>query len=270
MFGGLQMKKLISCLLLLFSFSLIPVTVVNATMYNEDGLEVTEDGFVIDRGSSNKEESITDVMGTWGERNKPDAETMQEVKSWSEGTIGFLTSCIIWVIFAALFFTTACDLMYIGVPAVRPFLDGSYGGSEEGYSSYAREFAMEAQRKGDPNAAYLHQRANEVEASGSGVAHINEKNGQKSKKSFISMELRQIMLNQKTYVAQDGNFANYTGRDLVQENSVNQSSLMQQYMKKRAISIVLTVVVLLLLVGNSLFTDMGLNIGAALLKLLGF
>lgn len=53
-------------------------------------------------------------------------------------------------------------------------------------------------------------------------------------------------------------------------NNISTKSLMTAYMKKRMVSIVVMVIVLMLLVTTSLFTDLGLNIGQAILNFLGF
>ena len=50
----------------------------------------------------------------------------------------------------------------------------------------------------------------------------------------------------------------------------NKTSLIKAYLKTRIVSIIVMVVVLLMLVTTSVFTDLGLNIGQALLNFLGF
>lgn len=61
-------------------------------------------------------------------------------------------------------------------------------------------------------------------------------------------------------------------QSLIEENKANNTNitltknLIFSYFKKRAFSIVIIVIVLLLLVTTTLFTDMGLNIGAMLMK----
>lgn len=49
-----------------------------------------------------------------------------------------------------------------------------------------------------------------------------------------------------------------------------QGNMIKNYFKRRALSIVFSVIVLMILVTTSLFTDFGLNIGQAILDFLGF
>ena len=49
-----------------------------------------------------------------------------------------------------------------------------------------------------------------------------------------------------------------------------QGNVIKNYFKRRALSIVFSVIVLMILVTTSLFTDFGLNIGQAILDFLGF
>ena len=214
-------QLIIVCMLGLYVLFMPTSTVLAANNNNQ----TTE--YEVYRGSGEDEESLTDVMGSWGTRNKPDAETMQEVTSWSQGTIGFLTSCIIWIIFAALFFTTACDLLYLGVPGVRNILysnqqqNGNQGQMLNNYNS-------QGQMQGAANQSTPKQRC------------------------LISADVKSILS-----VAQ-------------QQGLTDSSMLMKLYFKKRAFSLGLIAFAMIVLLGNSLFTDMGMNIGGAFLKLLGF
>ena len=218
--------------ILLFVYLVINPSIVSAnmSMFQDDTQYETytdENGntYIIDRGSGNKDTSITDVMGTWGSQNKPDAETMKEVTSWSQGKIGLLTSALLYIIFGALFFTTACDLLYIGVPASRQLLykQDTQQNNMMGYQNNSMMSNMSQQRQ----------------------------QGQQTKQHcFISPELKNIM-------------------SITQQNPLSTSDIIHIYFKKRAFSIGLTAFALITLIGTSLWTDMGLNIGAALLKLLG-
>lgn len=202
----------------------------NMSMFQDDTQYETytdENGntYIIDRGSGNQDTSITDVMGTWGSQNKPDAETMKEVTSWSQGKIGLLTSALLYIIFGALFFTTACDLLYIGVPASRQVL----------YKQDTQQNNM----MGYQNNSIM-----------SNMSQQGQQGQQTKQHCYISPELKNIM-------------------SITQQNPLSTSDIIHIYFKKRAFSIGLTAFALITLIGTSLWTDMGLNIGAALLKLLG-
>lgn len=81
------------------------------------------------------DDSIADVMDDWGNRNKPDSETMNTANGWISSHFGVLLSVIIYIIFALTFFTTACDLAYIAVPPLRPFLYSGGSDSQTGSNS---------------------------------------------------------------------------------------------------------------------------------------
>lgn len=54
------------------------------------------------------------------------------------------------------------------------------------------------------------------------------------------------------------------------KNPAEKKKLVIEYAKRRTFGIVFSVVVLLLLVTTSVFTDLGLNIGEAIIRFLGF
>ena len=56
--------------------------------------------FVLLQNLSINAESITDVMGDWGNTNNPDGETMQEATSWVSKYLGTAISVLLYVIFA--------------------------------------------------------------------------------------------------------------------------------------------------------------------------
>lgn len=71
-------------------------------------------------------ESITDVMRDFSDENKPDEDTMNEYVPIITAKAGTVISVIAYLILAGLSFTTACDLLYIAFPPIRPYLyDGA-------------------------------------------------------------------------------------------------------------------------------------------------
>lgn len=54
------------------------------------------------------------------------------------------------------------------------------------------------------------------------------------------------------------------------KNPAEKKKLVIEYAKRRTFGIIFSVVVLLLLVTTSVFTDLGLNIGEAIIRFLGF
>jgi hypothetical protein len=94
---------------------------------------------------------------------------------------------------------------------------------------------------------------------GNGIAHVSGKNGSAAPRSWISSELRSLVFNVQTsgQISQDRNFTATTGVNLMQ----NKKNLLVEYFKRRAVGIIYMVVVLILLVTTSIFTDLGFNIG---------
>lgn len=178
-------------------------TIVNVPVYAlsssqaEDEVFLDEDGkyykiidgrkYEVDNGSSGE---MSDLFKNYTETNKPDSEKMAEYVPQIQSTTGTVVSVIIYLIFALTASTTACDLLYIGIPGLRPTLCPS-----------------------------------------------------EDKKGLVSAEARSLTSNPQ----------------------VNES-IVVRYFKRRAVSIVYMVVVLMLLVTTSLFTDMGLNIGELIYK----
>ena len=69
--------------------------------------------------------SITDVMQDWGSNNKANSADVEKYSSGVTSMAGIAISAVIYVFFAMTTFTTVCDLLYISVPFVRPYLYNS-------------------------------------------------------------------------------------------------------------------------------------------------
>lgn len=226
----------------------------------------------IDNGSGS-DGSIADVFKGYSKTTKPDSEVMADVRKNITSPLGTLISVIMYLIFAFTAFTTVTDLAYIAIPPIRSILCPANGGNANGYSSYTRESADKAAQRGDmARAAILNREADNIEMNGNGIAHVNGKNGSAASRSWISSELRSLVSNVQTngQTSQDRNFTATTGVNLMQ----NKKNLLVEYFKRRAVGIIYTVVILMLLVTTSLFTDLGLNIGQTIYnvvsKFLGF
>lgn len=211
---------------------LITHTIVAPILINaESGGQEASTEYPIDNGSGS-DQNITDVMTDWGDRNKPDGETMEYVSSYSQSTIGVVVSVIVWIFFALIAFTTACDLAYIVLPFTRTFLDNTSSNSQQGM---------------------MQQGMNLQGATPQG-------SGEKSV-CLISKDLKSIMSN---------TYGNNQYQTMGNNIDAQRKNILIEYSKKRAVSIVLAVVILIIFVFSSVFTDMGFNIGGAILKFLGF
>jgi hypothetical protein len=136
-------RRKISLLLILITlitcFSFI---IVNASSTHSEGEVYEENGktykivngtpYEVDSGSGS-DQSITDQFNNYSSTTTPDSDTMTQVGGKITNTAGTIISVIIYLIFALTAFTTACDLLYIAIPPIRPYLYD--GGSEARYGS---------------------------------------------------------------------------------------------------------------------------------------
>lgn len=133
-------------LLLLLSLSLCS-TFVYSTYADYEGHEegeiyLDDDGFyyqIVDGrpfklvgGEYDDTSSITDQMTSYTETNTPDAEVMNKSIPKIQKVCGTAISFIIMIFFAMTVFTTMCDLLYIGLPFLRPILYNQQGQSGVG------------------------------------------------------------------------------------------------------------------------------------------
>lgn len=93
----------------------------NIFTYQNDKVYQLIDGQLYEYVNGNSQ-SIMDVFKNKPGSERPDSEVMGRTNDFISKTIGVALSVIIYVFFAMTAFTTACDLAYIGVPAVRPLM----------------------------------------------------------------------------------------------------------------------------------------------------
>ena len=86
---------------------------------------------------------------------------------------------------------------------------------------------------------------------------------------LISRELQSLLDSNSSTVNVNINTM-YGNEGQLQSSINNKNNLLHSYIKRRVVSIVFAVIALMLLVTTSLFTDLGLNIGGAILRFLGF
>lgn len=253
-------KYIIFTLLLLMFCSTVPIVTyaTNTSTHQEGDVYQGEDGFYykiidgkpykVDDGSGSKG-SITDSFKNYSDTITPDGETMQKVNTKVSSITGTAISVIMYLIFAFTGFTTACDLLYISMPPLRSVLYPVNGG----YSSNT----MGAMN--NSNMARVHQQAGNVEMNGAETVNINGRNDSAAPRCWISRELRSLVSNVQTngQISQGRNFTATAGVNLMQ----NKKNLLVEYFKRRVVGIIYMVVVLILLVTTSIFTDLGFNIG---------
>lgn len=177
--------------------------------------------------------------------NKADANKVGEMSRPVSSMAGTIMSVIIYILFAWLAVQTGIDLCYIGLPAVRPLLyAGSQGQQGSNYSGYQQGYNNYQQNGGN------YQQGN------------NSSSGSKPR-CLISGELRGLISTGNT---QQRIMQGQQGQQQVTTTSV----LLKAYFKKRIWAIIILVIVVMLLVSSNIFIKTGMNIGEAILRILGF
>ena len=117
----MKRKLRVFCLLLVLLTSMCSMSVCAKSLMGQYNAakNAQESSTEVSDGDNN---SINHIMKTWGKSNNPDKQTMQEGTTYVNNTFGTLLSVLIMIFFAGLTFTTVTDLLYIGVPFVRPYL----------------------------------------------------------------------------------------------------------------------------------------------------
>ncbi len=235
--------------------------------------------------------SITDVMQDYSSNNIPDNELMRTGTNFITKVFGMLISTVIIFLFLGVTLTTIVDLIYIGVPAVRPLLyDG--GGTEgqvkgnqfhsflHGSAAHWANLAQQSAARGDATSYNRRMRyANDAEAHAqynearfSGITSVKDGDTVPSSRCLISTELRNIVIKMgsgtNVEINHWGNVGINSGKlHQVQKVKTTSGSILTEYLKARVFSLIYLVVALILLT-SSLFTDCGLNVGNFIFKYL--
>lgn len=269
----------------LIFLSLSPVYAKSLMGQLQDAQEEIENG---EQQSSDDTDSITDVMKTWGSRNNPDEQIMQEGTQYVHSTLGVVLSFLIMVFFAGLTLTTAIDLLYICFPPIRPHLyDGMSGQGDANLHSsvmhgIAQNDSMRAQQaymQGNfARANMLQNRALRNEAEGQyrdanwfgNKEKLNKAqnsaSGVSGSKCFISAELKKCLSNGSINISVT---SNSTGATQNLGNVSSNKSMIITYFKNRSIVLVLFTVCVIMLT-TSIFSNFGIDVGNFILHILGF
>lgn len=179
--------------------------------------------------NGNEGGSLTDAIKSAKDSSildEEDSKTVGRLGGNISSAAGNVTSFLIYVMFAFCFVTSAFDLLYISAPPLRPVLWNRSSGVAQ-TQNFGSSNGMQGQQYNNNQLGQSQQ-------------------GEQSKKwCLVSDELKYVM--------------NY-------QNNMPQKALIMSYFKKRAYAVIVIVVVVFLLIGSSVFTDFGLNIGEMLLS----
>lgn len=217
--------------------------------------------------------SVSDLMGNWSKENKPDTGAMKAGKSFTTNVVGLLISIGVVLLFACNFVITACDLLWMAVPPIRPLLYGNANGDATAYvhTSVMHDIASHKMMRGDVAGAMAAEaEGNYRDANWFGNKESLERAESKargsmfSQRRFISSELAQLArLGQVNIVATTGSPETMAQGNVGTFN--NKKDFLLKYFKARSVSMILLAVCVMLLLGSSIFTDFGLNVGQAIL-----
>lgn len=171
-------------------------------------------------------------------------ENMQKASTLSSpivSALGTISGFIIMCVSGGIFLVTALDLVYIGIPFLRTFLNPMYGQSSGGASPMG---GMGSPQGGMQSQGFLKRRLVSDEA----VACVNmaQSGGQQG---GMGMGMNSMM------------------GGMQQQQSQPTKSVIFEYLKKRSFFIVIFTVATVLLM-SSLFTDCGLNLAELLDKII--
>ena len=229
------MKKILLIFLFLLSINLYCTDSYAASLFNSNS--DIYNGSDEEQSTDEQDlQDISDVMRAVPEENNAniDADSMAAGKRNVNYFAGTIISIIVYIIFAMLGFTTACDLVYLSIPSMRPILNRSSGTQQ-------------------PNTF-------------SGNMQMNRFGSQQSGNSEFCLvsDTAKNLLNNQNMQNMRSNYMNYNRGNNQQKSN---SQMLALYFKERSVSIVIIITVLILLVSTSVFTDFGLNIGEFLYDL---
>lgn len=178
--------------------------------------------------------------------------------------IGTITGFIIIVVSAGIFLVTALDLVYIGIPFTRSFLNPNYGAAAQGGGMPP----MGGMGMGMGGMG--------MRGMGMGMAGGMQQGSQPMhNKCFVSDEavacVNMVMAQQAPQGGMMGGgmspMGGMMGGMQAQQAPVHTKSVILQYLKKRSVFLVIFAVCTVILM-SSIFTDCGINLAALLNKVL--
>lgn len=280
------MRKRVYTLCLLMLLMLCNVTVLAGGKGLLGMLQEAQDNVENGDNNSSDDTDLTDIMGNWSKMNNPDEEMMEEGSEVIHSTLGYALSTLIMLFFALLALTTAVDLLWIGVPILRPLLYDSDAGSASAHLSSSVMYGIAQNEMARAQNAYmqgnlaqanmLQNQAMRSEAEGQyrdanwfgnreSLARAQQNaQGANKKRCFISSELRSIANQGQVNITVTSN----TNGGVVGQGTTKKNLLIE-YAKKRSVALVLFTACTILLT-SSVFTDFGINVGEFILHWLGF
>lgn len=265
-------------LIILFLSFVIPVNVY------------ASDFGTVDHGSGD-DQSLADLFRTQQQEQMDNINTEQFNTSSNKirDFAGYVISALTYIFFAMLFFTTACDLLYISVPFSRKYLypAGATGGSN--WNSAMHNVAaswVDSANRATNEASYIRRmnyaRRNEA------IAQYRDANwGTQGKNNDGYCLLSDTMKSLAPELAHINNAKKYgygkaenieAMRDIFGDMGYGNTSnslvpnitktVLEKYLKKRVVAIIAIIVIFLILTTNIIFIQGGLNIGKFILDLI--
>ena len=209
--------------------------------------------------SSSNGNAVSDYLQGYTPITEENMEQANQLAGPVATAIGTITGFVIIIVSAGIFFVTALDLVYIGIPFTRSYLNAGYGAAAQGGGmSPMGGMGMGMGMRGMGMAGGMPQ--------GSQPVHT---------KCFVSDEavacVNMVMAQQAPQGGMMGGGMSPMGGMMggmpAQQPQVNTKSVILQYLKKRAVFLVIFAICTVILM-SSIFTDCGINLAALLNKVL--
>lgn len=199
---------------------------------------------------------------------------MQQAQTYASpivNIIGVLSGLILTLASAAIFLVTAFDLLYIGVPLVRPYIDG---GKTQAMSGGAGMSGMGMGGMGMGGMGMHGMGMRGMGGMGMGGMSGGQPAPAGSKFCLVSDEAVNCVLlaQQSAQPPMAGGMAGGMGMGMgmgmpQQQPQIGTKSIMWTYLKKRSIFLVLFFVAMIVLM-SSVFTDCGINLAQLFMKIM--
>lgn len=228
--------------------------------------------------ASSEEYGLTDLMRDQSSKTA-DTQAMQIGTSFISDVFGYIITIGVYGLIAGQFIMTACDLLFITTPFIRkllvsekvvgqgklgsnPHLLGHYQGWDDLRDRRLAEAQMYAQQgnmsMAENKLRWAQSAQNESYKSDARRAAINE--------GILS---RNNGNNQGYSVRFDWSNRCFISNDLKALCRTGNAVSLSTYFKKRVFSIILVVVFIMMVIASNIFIDTGMNVGKAILKVLG-
>ncbi|MBO5424760.1 MAG: hypothetical protein J6A25_04530 [Lachnospiraceae bacterium] len=231
-----------------------------AIVMSAQSLDDLSSGSNDNSGSDSDNNSISDYLQNYNPVTKDNMEQAGAIASPIVNALGTLSGFIVMIASAGIFVVTALDLVYIGMPFTRSFLNPKYG-AQMGGASPMGGMGMGGMGMG------MHRGYGGMGAMGAMGGGAQQAPEQGMRRQWVSDEAEYcVNFAQRQDLMSSGGVAPIGGMPQ-QTQPTSTKSVILMYLKKRAFFLVIFSVCVVVLM-SSLFTDCGLNLAELISKVM--